>query len=240
VFDDVSELVSAQRAKAWGEVARRLAHEIKNPLTPIQLSAERMAMKLEGKLDTPGQALLTKSVKTIVDQVDAMKRLVNEFRDYARLPAAVLVPVDLNATVLDVLALYDRAVVSVRADLAPDCPPVAGDAQQIRQVIHNLVQNAQDAMGTVGTGVVCVTTRRSKTGQRVRLTVLDQGPGFADHILKRAFEPYVTTKVRGTGLGLAVVKKIVDEHGARIELSNQEADGRVVGGQVAVSFAVAN
>jgi nitrogen fixation/metabolism regulation signal transduction histidine kinase len=240
VFDDVSELVSAQRAKAWGEVARRLAHEIKNPLTPIQLSAERLAMKLDGKLDATGQALLTKSVKTIVDQVDAMKRLVNEFRDYARLPAAVLVPVDLNATVRDVLALYDRAVVPVRADLAPDCPPIAGDAQQIRQVIHNLVQNAQDAMGSGNPGGVCVTTRRSKTGQRVRLTVLDQGPGFADHILKRAFEPYVTTKVRGTGLGLAVVKKIVDEHGARIELSNQEAEGRVLGGQVAVSFAVAN
>lgn len=240
VFDDVSELVSAQRAKAWGEVARRLAHEIKNPLTPIQLSAERLAMKLEGKLDAPGQALLTKSVKTIVDQVDAMKRLVNEFRDYARLPAAVLVPVDLNATVVDVLALYDRAVVPVRVDLEPGCPPIAGDAEQIRQVIHNLVQNAQDAMGAGHPGGVCVKTRRSKTGQRVRLTVLDQGPGFADNILKRAFEPYVTTKVRGTGLGLAVVKKIVDEHGARIELSNQEVDGQVVGGQVAVSFAVAN
>ena len=240
VFDDVSELVSAQRAKAWGEVARRLAHEIKNPLTPIQLSAERLAMKLEGKLDVSGQALLTKSVKTIVDQVDAMKRLVNEFRDYARLPAAVLVPVDLNATVLDVLALYDRAVVPVRVDLEPGCPPIAGDAEQIRQVIHNLVQNAQDAMGAGQSGEVCVKTRRSKTGQRVRLTVSDQGPGFADNILKRAFEPYVTTKVRGTGLGLAVVKKIVDEHGARIELSNQEAEGRVVGGQVAVSFAVVN
>jgi len=240
VFDDVSELVSAQRAKAWGEVARRLAHEIKNPLTPIQLSAERLAMKLEGKLDAPGQALLTKSVKTIVDQVDAMKRLVNEFRDYARLPAAVLLPVDLNATVQDVLALYDQSAVPVRADLEPNCPPIAADAQQIRQVIHNLVQNAQDAMGAGHPGSVSVKTRLSKTGQRVRLTVQDQGPGFADNILKRAFEPYVTTKARGTGLGLAVVKKIVDEHGARIELSNQESDGRVTGGQVAVSFAVAN
>jgi nitrogen fixation/metabolism regulation signal transduction histidine kinase len=240
VFDDVSELVSAQRAKAWGEVARRLAHEIKNPLTPIQLSAERLAMKLDGKLDVPGQALLTKSVKTIVDQVDAMKRLVNEFRDYARLPAAVLVPVDLNATVLDVLALYDRTVVPVRCDLSTDCPLIAGDAQQIRQVIHNLVQNAQDAMGSASGGEVLVKTRRSATGQRVRLTVVDQGPGFADNILKRAFEPYVTTKAKGTGLGLAVVKKIVDEHGARIELSNHSLDGQVTGGQVAVSFAVAN
>jgi len=197
-------------------------------------------MKLDGKLDAPGQALLTKSVKTIVDQVDAMKRLVNEFRDYARLPAAVLVPVDLNATVMDVLALYDQAVVPVRADLAPDCPPIAGDAQQIRQVIHNLVQNAQDAMGVGHGGVVWVKTRPSTTGQRVRLTVMDQGPGFAEHILKRAFEPYVTTKTRGTGLGLAVVKKIIDEHGARIELSNHGANGHVDGGQVAVSFTVAN
>jgi nitrogen fixation/metabolism regulation signal transduction histidine kinase len=240
VFDDVSELVSAQRAKAWGEVARRLAHEIKNPLTPIQLSAERLAMKLDGKLDAPGQALLTKSVKTIVDQVDSMKRLVNEFRDYARLPAAVLVPVDLNATVLDVLALYDRAVVPVRCDLSSDCPLISADAQQIRQVIHNLVQNAQDAMGSATGGEVLVKTRLNTNGQRVRLTVIDQGPGFADHILKRAFEPYVTTKTKGTGLGLAVVKKIVDEHGARIELSNHSLDGQVTGGQVAVSFAVAN
>ncbi len=239
VFDDVSELVSAQRAKAWGEVARRLAHEIKNPLTPIQLSAERLAMKLDGKLQGTDQALLAKSVKTIVDQVDAMKRLVNEFRDYARLPAAELHSLDLNALVTEVLCLYDQSPVPVRADLAPDCPPVRADAQQIRQVIHNLVQNAQDATG-VGAGVVRIKTRLGSTGQRVRLTVTDDGPGFAEHILKRAFEPYVTTKARGTGLGLAVVKKIVDEHGARIELGNRLVDDRVAGGQVTVSFAVAN
>ena len=239
VFDDVSELVSAQRAKAWGEVARRLAHEIKNPLTPIQLSAERLAMKLDGKLQGTDQALLTKSVKTIVDQVDAMKRLVNEFRDYARLPAAELHSLDLNALVTEVLTLYDPSAVPVRADLAPDCPLIKADAQQVRQVIHNLVQNAQDATGE-GTGGVCIKTRLGSTGLRVRLTVTDDGPGFAEHILKRAFEPYVTTKVRGTGLGLAVVKKIVDEHGARIELGNRVVDDHVVGGQVTVSFAVAN
>ena len=239
VFDDVSELVSAQRAKAWGEVARRLAHEIKNPLTPIQLSAERLAMKLDGKLQGTDQALLTKSVKTIVDQVDAMKRLVNEFRDYARLPAAELHSLDLNALVTEVLTLYDPSAVPVRADLAPDCPLIKADAQQVRQVIHNLVQNAQDATGE-GTGGVCIKTRLGSTGLRVRLTVTDDGPGFAEHILKRAFEPYVTTKVRGTGLGLAVVKKIVDEHGARIELCNRVVDDQVVGGQVTVSFAVAN
>jgi nitrogen fixation/metabolism regulation signal transduction histidine kinase len=240
VFDDVSEMVSAQRAKAWGEVARRLAHEIKNPLTPIQLSAERLAMKLDGKLDAPGQALLTRSVKTIVDQVDAMKRLVNEFRDYARLPAAVLLPVDLNALINDVLGLYDTSAVPVVVDLDAQCPPIAADAQQVRQIIHNLVQNAQDATPGGQGCVVTLRTRLAGAGQRVRLTVLDQGPGFAENILKRAFEPYVTTKVKGTGLGLAVVKKIVDEHGARIDVSNREQNGQVDGGQVTVSFAVAN
>jgi nitrogen fixation/metabolism regulation signal transduction histidine kinase len=240
VFDDVSELVSAQRAKAWGEVARRLAHEIKNPLTPIQLSAERLAMKLEAKLTGPDQALLAKSVKTIVDQVDAMKRLVNEFRDYARLPAAQLGRVDLNALVTDVMALYEPTAVPVHLDLGPGCPSIAADPQQLRQVIHNLVQNAQDATVPGSGGVVTLRTRLSSSGQRVRLTVTDQGPGFAVHILQRAFEPYVTTKAKGTGLGLAVVKKIVDEHRARIDLSNRVVDGQVLGGQVVVSFEVAN
>lgn len=240
VFDDVSDMVSAQRAKAWGEVARRLAHEIKNPLTPIQLSAERLAMKLDGKLDAPSQALLTRSVKTIVDQVDAMKRLVNEFRDYARLPAAVLQPVNLNALITDVLGLYDTSAVPVVAQLDEQCPPIAADAQQLRQVLHNLVQNAQDATPP-GQGL-CVVLRTQLTGggQRVRLTVLDSGPGFPEHILQRAFEPYVTTKAGGTGLGLAVVKKIADEHGARIQVGNREVQGQTAGGQVTVSFAVAN
>ena len=241
VFDDVSEMVSAQRAQAWGEVARRLAHEIKNPLTPIQLSAERLEMKLGGKLAAPEQALLTKSVKTIVDQVDAMKRLVNEFRDYARLPAAELKPVDLNALISDVIQLYgvDNAVVPVQADLDPNAPWIKGDAQQVRQVIHNLVQNAQDAQeGTTG-AVVTIKTDYSKSSSRVRLSVRDNGSGFPEHILKRAFEPYVTTKIKGTGLGLAVVKKIADEHGARVDISNRVTDGVISGAQVSLSFAVA-
>ncbi|MGJ7488757.1 sensor histidine kinase [Variovorax sp. ZT4R33] len=245
VFDDISEIVSAQRAQAWGEVARRLAHEIKNPLTPIQLSAERLEMKLSGKVPPPEQAILTKSVKTIVDQVDAMKRLVNEFRDYARLPAADLKPVDLNALVTDVLHLYghESAPNALHCELDPRCPPIRGDAQQIRQVIHNLLQNAQDAAeaaaGQGRAGEVVIRTRLGDSGRRVRLTVQDSGPGFAENILKRAFEPYVTTKSKGTGLGLAVVKKIADEHGARIELSNRTADGAVAGAQVSLSFALA-
>ena len=244
VFDDISEIVSAQRSLAWGEVARRLAHEIKNPLTPIQLSAERLEMKLTGKLAAPEQALLTKSVKTIVDQVDAMKRLVNEFRDYARLPAAELKPVDLNALVTDVMQLYaiETAQVPVQTELDPRAPQVLGDVQQLRQVLHNLLQNAQDATVSAGfTDVshsVIVKTQCSETTGRVRLSVIDFGTGFPEHILKRAFEPYVTTKARGTGLGLAVVKKIADEHGTRVDIANRVEDGKVLGAQVSLSFAI--
>lgn len=245
VFDDITEIVSAQRAQAWGEVARRLAHEIKNPLTPIQLSAERLSMKLAGKLPEAEQAVLAKSVKTIVDQVDAMKRLVNEFRDYARLPAAELQALDLNALVAEVLHLYeaDEAGVPVQVELDPRCPAIAGDAQQLRQVLHNLLQNAQDATAQAGAGdaahgapPVRISTRWSTSSRRVRLTVSDSGGGFAAHILQRAFEPYVTTKPGGTGLGLAVVKKIADEHGARIDLTNRSEDGVVRGAQVSLSF----
>ena len=243
VFDDISEIVSAQRAQAWGEVARRLAHEIKNPLTPIQLSAERLEMKLSGKVGAVEQAVLVKSVKTIVDQVDAMKRLVNEFRDYARLPAAELKPLDLNALVADVLQLYESetAHVPLRMELDPHCPPILGDAQQLRQVVHNLLQNAQDATPPMAEGVdnsVVVRTQWFEPGRRVRLSVLDHGAGFPENILKRAFEPYVTTKAKGTGLGLAVVKKIADEHGSRIDISNRLEDGRVTGAQVSLSFGV--
>ncbi len=237
VFDDVSEIISAQRAQAWGEVARRLAHEIKNPLTPIQLSAERLEMKLAARLEGTDAALLTRSVRTIVDQVDAMKRLVNEFRDYARLPAAQLVPVDLNALVADILVLYDQAAVPVQLDLE-SCPPVLADAQQVRQVIHNLVQNAQDATPP-GAGPVLLQTRLAESGRRVRLVVQDCGPGFPEAMLKRAFEPYVTTKAKGTGLGLAVVKKIMDEHRGRVDIAQRLDGERIVGARVSLSFMVA-
>ena len=248
VFDDISEIVSAQRSKAWAEVARRVAPEIKNPLTPIQLSAERLALKLNDKLEPADQALLNRSVKTIVDQVGAMLRLVNEFRDYARLPAAELQPLDLNALVLELLQLYgeENAEVSVQAKLDPHCPWIAGDTQQLRQVIHNLLQNAQDAtlQQAQALGVapvpVEISTQWVESSKRVRLSICDSGTGFAPHILQRAFEPYVTTKVRGTGLGLAVVKKIADEHGARIDLTNRLEGGLVKGAQVSLSFVPIN
>ena len=251
VFDDISEIVSAQRTQAWGEVARRLAHEIKNPLTPIQLSAERLERRLADKLPDSDRALLLKSVHTIVDQVDAMKRLVNEFRDYARLPTAQLKPLDLNELVAEVLHLYGAhldgpghgAVVPVRFERDDACPPILGDAQQLRQVIHNLVQNALDAspapdaaQASVASEGVVIRTRWSDSAQRVRLSVIDHGHGFPDAILKRAFEPYVTTKAKGTGLGLAVVKKIAEEHGARVDVSNRIVDGHVAGAQVSLTF----
>ena len=250
VFDDITEVVSAQRSAAWSEVARRLAHEIKNPLTPIQLSAERMRQKLAPKLEGADQSLLERGVDTIVTQVQAMKTLVNEFRDYARLPAAQLTALDLNALVLEVLGLYANQLEAGRlqADCAGDLPAIMGDGPQLRQVIHNLVQNALDAVADRPDGRVRIVTEVSRTEQGdvrvVRLHVTDNGPGFADKVLKRAFEPYVTTKSRGTGLGLAVVKKIADEHGARVRLANLSAgrdaaagvDTAPKGAQVSLSF----
>lgn len=237
VLEDISAIVSAQRAQAWAEVARRLAHEIKNPLTPIQLSAERLEMKLKADLPEPQQAVLTKSVATIVQQVDAMKRLVNEFRDYARLPSANLQPLDINALITDVLQLYqsETAAVPIQAELDGDCQMVLADAEQMRQVIHNLLQNAQDAQqqaNCMNQPVLLQTQWRPAT-QRVRLSVSDCGAGFPEHILQRAFEPYITSKAKGTGLGLAVVKKIADDHGARITISNRVDDaGNILGAQV--------
>nr|WP_312028339.1 ATP-binding protein [Aquabacterium sp. J223] len=246
VFDDITEVVSAQRAAAWSEVARRLAHEIKNPLTPIQLSAERLQFKLEPRLEGADQALLQRSVGTIVAQVQAMKQLVNEFRDYARLPAARLSALDLNALVEEVLALYghEQEQGRLQAELAPSLPAIMGDATPLRQVVHNLVQNGLDAIAGRPDGHVQVSTEvlRDDAGQLrgVRLRVTDNGPGFDDKVLKRAFEPYVTTKTKGTGLGLAVVKKIADEHGARIRIVNlpkaAPGDDGAAGAQVSLSF----
>nr|WP_218106455.1 ATP-binding protein [Duganella sp. SG902] len=233
VFDDISDVISAQRSIAWGEVARRLAHEIKNPLTPIQLSAERLQMKLEDKLMPVDAALLNKGTATIVNQVAAMKRMVDDFRDYAKTPPAVLEPLDLNALVDEILHLYISGEGNdiIHPALAPGLPLIMGDPTQLRQVIHNLLQNAQDAMAELPDGApqarIDVITEAihyqgADGGQRVavRLAISDNGPGFAPKILAKAFEPYVTSKARGTGLGLAMVKKIIEEHGGRIDIQN--------------------
>ena len=242
VFDDITEIVSAQRTQAWSEVARRLAHEIKNPLTPIQLSAERLEMKLAAKLEGTDQALLHKSVKTIVDQVDALQRLVNEFRDFGRLPQARLQALDLNQLLQEMMPLYDNdnALVPVSWHLSADIPLVSGDAAQLRQVVHNLIQNAQDASAQSTQPMVHVWTEQAAASQRVRLRIVDNGSGFSESVLQRAFEPYVTTKAGGTGLGLAVVKKIADEHHARIEIKNRLEGDETVGAQVSLSFRSAN
>jgi nitrogen fixation/metabolism regulation signal transduction histidine kinase len=250
VFDDITQVISAQRAVAWGEVARRLAHEIKNPLTPIQLAAERLQMKLAGEL-TPDQAdVLVRGASTIVNQVSAMKRMVDEFRDYARLPPAQLAPLDLNALVEEIGSLYGaesrservgaeeaaRGLARIELRLSPALPMIEGDAAHLRQLVHNLLANAQESVAgahAAGAGVGRVVIRTEAvsseepaqgarpTSRAVRLSVEDNGAGFPANILRRAFEPYVTTKPRGTGLGLAMVKKIVDEHDARIELINR-------------------
>jgi nitrogen fixation/metabolism regulation signal transduction histidine kinase len=223
-------------------VARRLAHEIKNPLTPIQLSAERLEMKLADKLIDTDKTLLHKSVKTIVDQVDALQRLVNEFRDFGRLPQARLDALDLNHLLQEMMPLYDNenALVPVSWHLGPDLPLVLGDASQLRQVVHNLIQNAQDASAQSPHPMVQVWTEQSSSSQKVRLRILDNGSGFSDAVLQRAFEPYVTTKAGGTGLGLAVVKKIADEHQARIEIKNRLEGDQNIGAQVSLSFRMAN
>lgn len=235
VFDEITELISAQRANTWAEVARRMAHEIKNPLTPIQLSAERMLLKLKPKLGEVDGNLLERSATTIVNQVGALKEMVDEFRDYARLPAAKLEPLDLNSLIEDVLTLYQTEApgrARPRSRLSDDLVAVMGDRTQLRQLIHNLIKNALEATEQSEQAGVMVTTEPITTGggqAAIRLTVRDNGPGFPKALLGRLFEPYVTGKARGTGLGLAIVKKIADEHGARIEAANlnssQDAGG---------------
>jgi len=223
VFDDISNLIAAQRTAAWAEVARRLAHEIKNPLTPIQLSAERLAYKLADRLDAEGRAILERATTTIVNQVESMKNLVNGFRDYARLPSPNLTRLELNSLISEVLVLYESSPVPIRAELAHALPAVSGDAAQLRQVIHNLLQNAEDALAGDTEGIITLLTRRD--GDHVLLLLRDNGPGFPAEVLAHAFEPYFTTKSRGTGLGLAIVKKIIDEHGGEVRLLNRDAGG---------------
>ncbi|HYR35417.1 MAG TPA: ATP-binding protein [Burkholderiales bacterium] len=230
VFDDITQLIQAQRATAWAEVARRLAHEIKNPLTPIQLSAERLEMKLGERLSREDAETLRRSTGTIVSQVTALKAMVDDFRDYARLPAPEPTRLDLNALAGEVLALYENSRVPITKRLAPGLPPVWADGAQIRQVIHNLVQNAQDALENVRAAgrSPAIEVRTELAEDRVRLAVSDNGGGFPEELMARIFEPYVTTKPRGTGLGLAIVKKIIDEHHGSVAIENQPARGASV------------
>ncbi|MBK7647418.1 MAG: HAMP domain-containing protein [Betaproteobacteria bacterium] len=223
VFDDVTRLIAAQRSAAWGEVARRLAHEIKNPLTPIQLSAERLQFKLADKLSDGDAAMLARGTQTIINQVQAMKRMVNDFRDYARMPAPEVDELDLNDLIGEVLGLYESSSAIIESRLAPDLSLVLGDATQLRQIIHNLLRNAEDALeGREGTRILIQT---ETAGRQAKLTIADNGPGFPVELLPRIFEPYVTTKARGTGLGLPIVKKIVEEHQGTIEISNAPEGG---------------
>jgi len=243
VFDDITDVVSAQRSIAWSEVARRLAHEIKNPLTPIQLSAERLQHKLAGSLTPEQEEMLNRSTDTIIGQVRAMKEMVNDFRDFAKTPAPQLKAVSINALTQEILGLYEGS--PLRVILDPHCPDIMGDPTQLRQVIHNLLQNAQDATleGSHQNEPVQVKTELVPYGEAngimqnaVRLTISDSGSGFPAKILARAFEPYVTTKSKGTGLGLAVVKKIIEDHSAKIEIRNRMQGEEVIGAKVSILF----
>lgn len=240
VFDDISEVISASRTVAWGEVARRLAHEIKNPLTPIQLSAERLAMKLNDHLQPNEQAMLKRSTQTIINQVDSLKNMVNDFRDYARTPTKIE-DINLNELLTEVLTLYgwepdnqgrcdDNLIID--AALADNLPNLQGDPAQLRQVIHNLLANAKDAViqfnpenPKINLQTKLINHDDINEPNKIRLTVTDNGPGFDAALLNRVFEPYVTTKTTGTGLGLAIVKKIIEEHNAQIDISNLDSGG---------------
>jgi len=226
VFDDISHLLQAERQAAWGEVARRLAHEIKNPLTPIQLSAERLQYKLSDKLDEVDAQLLLRATQTIVSQVSAMKNMVSDFANYARGPALKLSHLSLHALIREVLGLYETNTVSIVLKLNAAHSEVNGDATRLRQVIHNLLQNAQDALHGIAQPQITLHTE-NRNGE-INLWVGDNGAGFPASVLMRAFEPYMTTKAKGTGLGLAIVKKIVEEHGGHISIENNISGGGLV------------
>jgi nitrogen fixation/metabolism regulation signal transduction histidine kinase len=229
VFDDVTRLLQAQRESAWGEVARRLAHEIKNPLTPIQLSAERMRRRLAGTLSPADAEILERSTDTIVQQVETMKQMVNAFSEYARAPAMQVARFSLNQLVAEVAELYrsQDAAVEIATMIDPQLEWVEADRGRIRQILNNLVTNALEALEGVSPGRIELQTALAEAeGQSVALlTVSDNGPGFQRELLGRIFDPYVTSKPRGTGLGLAIVRKIVEEHGGRIEAENRPEGG---------------
>jgi nitrogen fixation/metabolism regulation signal transduction histidine kinase len=223
VFDDITHLIQAQRDAAWGEVARRLAHEIKNPLTPIQLSAERLQHKLTPKLPEADAEMLKRATGTIVSHVAALKGMVDDFTQYAHASRMNARAVALNDLVKEVLVLYESMGVAIEARLADNLPLIHADPGMLRQVLHNLFQNAIDALTGVDNPRILVSTTLGTGG--VLITVRDNGTGIAEGVMGRIFEPYVTTKPKGTGLGLAIVKKIVDEHHGRILVENVKPHG---------------
>jgi nitrogen fixation/metabolism regulation signal transduction histidine kinase len=231
VFDDVSDVMLAQKAQAWSEVAQRLAHEIKNPLTPIQLSAERLAMKLSDKLTGSDVELLKRGTSTIVAQVTALKNMVDEFRQYARLPQAQLEPIHLNDLLSELLVLYKGKVLAM---LEAKNDLVLADANQLRQIVHNLLSNALDAATSQHLHPPQVTLSTHHDAQGTRLRITDNGHGFSTESLAKLFEPYHTTKSHGTGLGLAIVQRIVQDHKAKIKVKNKinEFSGLIEGAVV--------
>lgn len=226
VFDDITHLLQAERQAAWGEVARRLAHEIKNPLTPIQLSAERLQYKLSEKLSGDDARLLQRATQTIVSQVAAMKKMVMEFADYARAPAVQLMSLDLHQLLNEVMGLYEANSSPITLKLNAAHSRMSGDATRLRQVIHNLLHNAHDALMNVENPQIILCTENVQ--HALKLSVLDNGSGFPEHMVARAFEPYMTSKDKGTGLGLPIVKKIVEEHGGSIMIENRKTGGTCI------------
>ncbi|MCA1804049.1 MAG: GHKL domain-containing protein [Xanthomonadaceae bacterium] len=229
VFDDVTALLQAQRDAAWGEVARRLAHEIKNPLTPIQLSAERLRRRYLHTLQGEDAEILDRATHTIVQQVETMKEMVNAFTEYARAPRMRPERLELNLLVQEVLDLYRGMTTGVELEFdgAAAGVLVEVDAGRMRQVLHNLIKNALEACAQVAAPRVRISTERVRQPEvaYVDLVVEDNGPGFSAEVMEHLFEPYVTTKPRGTGLGLAIVKKIVEEHGGVIQAEPGEGGG---------------
>ena len=226
VFDDVTALVQAQKEAAWGEVAQRLAHEIRNPLTPIQLSAERLAWKLDGKLDDKDAAMLERATNTIVNQVAAMKDMVEAFRNYAKAPKLKLERIDLNVLAAELLVLYEGSNCTFEADFSNIEAVVEADAGAMRQVLHNILKNGAEAAAADEQPKVLIQT--AVQDDKVLLTICNNGKSFSEDMLLHAFDPYVTDKPGGTGLGLPVVKKIIEEHKGRISLANRPEGGACV------------
>ncbi len=234
MIDDITMMIQAQRNAAWSEVARRLAHEIKNPLTPIQLSAERIKHKLGSKLNKDDTEILEKAVSTIVNQVDAMKTMVNEFSEYARAPKLNLESTDINETIIEISHLFENSGIKITTNLLKGLPKIKVDANMMRQVLINLIQNAQDAMVS-NTKKPSIKINTNKYKNYLVLSIEDNGPGFSEDILKKAFEPYVTTKSHGTGLGLAIVKKIIEEHEGIIVVENIKSGGAHINIQLPIA-----